>query len=123
MTLTQSQKHWRAWVKALQTRDASVRAEALDQLSRFLDYWTADLYIPAPFRGVLNGHDTPPPESWDEVFDVDAELLIRSKRPPHVQFGSNESWVCLCASRELRHRLDLMGWTSGPPNHIMSANC
>lgn len=92
--LTQSQKHWRAWVKALQTRDASVRAEALDQLSKFLDYWTTDLYLSAPIRGFLNGHDTPQPESWDEVFNVDADLLIRSKRPAQVRHNSNEAWVC-----------------------------
>lgn len=94
MVLTQSQRHWKAWVKALQTYDASVRAEALDQLSRFLDYWTTDLYIPAPIRGLLNGHDTPQPESWDEVFNVDTEALIRSKRHPLVHFDSNEAWVC-----------------------------
>jgi len=91
--LTQSQKHWRAWIKALQIRDASVRAEALDQLSRFLDYWTMDLYIPGPIRGLLNGHDTPQPESWDEVFNVDTDLLIRSKRPGG-RVNPNEAWVC-----------------------------
>jgi hypothetical protein len=92
--LTQSQKHWRAWVKALQTRDASVRAEALDQLSRFLNYWTTDLCLPTPIRGFLNGQDTPQPESWDEVFNVDADLLIRSKRAVQARLNSNEAWVC-----------------------------
>lgn len=92
--LTQSQKHWRAWVKALQTRDASVRAEALDQLSRFLNYWTTDLCLPTPIRGFLNGQDTPQPESWDEVFNVDADLLIRSKRAVQARLSSNEAWVC-----------------------------
>ena len=92
--LTQSQKHWRAWVKALQTRDASVRAEALDQLSKFLNYWTTDLYLPTPIRGFLNGQDTPQPESWDEVFNVDADLLIRSKRTVQARINSNEAWVC-----------------------------
>jgi hypothetical protein len=92
--LTQSQKHWRAWIKALQTRDASVRAEALGQLSKFLDYWITDLYLPVPIRSLLNGHETPQPESWDEVFNVDADLLVRSKRPAQARLNLNEAWVC-----------------------------
>jgi hypothetical protein len=95
MVLTQSQRHWRAWVKALQTRDASVRAEALGQLTKFLDYWTAELYIlPASVRGLLNGHDTPQPESWDEVFNVDTDLILRSRRQPQIRFDPDEAWVC-----------------------------
>ena len=92
--LTQSQRHWRTWVKALQTYDAGVRAEALDQLSKSLDYWTTELYIPGPIRGLLKGNDTPQPESWDEVFSVDTEVLMRSKGSPSVRLGSNEAWVC-----------------------------
>jgi hypothetical protein len=93
MTLTQSQRHWRAWVSALQTRDASLRAAALEQLSNFLKYWTGELYSPAPLRGLVNGYDTPPPESWDEVFNVDTEFLMRPTRPPRTRFNSEEAWV------------------------------
>lgn len=69
-------------MSALQTRDENLRIVALEQLSKFLDYWTAELYAPSPhFKGLLNGgHDTPQPESWDEVFDVDTELPLRSKK-------------------------------------------
>ena len=92
MTLTKSQKHWRAWVSGLQSRDANLRAVALEQLSKFLDYWTAELYSPPlAIRGMLKGHDTPQ-DSWDEVFNVDTDLLIRSRRP-QVHFGSDEAWV------------------------------
>ena len=76
MTLTQSQRHWRAWVSALQTRDASLRASALEQLQKFLDYWTQDLYRPQATSRC--GTETPEPESWNEVFEVDAEVDFRS---------------------------------------------
>ena len=96
MTLTSSQRHWRAWVSALQTRDADVRAVALEQLSKFLEYWTGELYHPPPsMRGLLNGRDTPQPESWDEVFNVDTDSLINRslKRTAESNLGANESWV------------------------------
>ena len=105
--LTQSQKHWRAWVTALQTRDSAVRAEALEQLTKFLDYWTLEIYVPFAVRGLLYSHtsssgggvgvgagigrETPQSESWDEVFNVDTEL-IRHKRS-QVHIGTNEAWV------------------------------
>lgn len=91
MVLTQSQRHWRAWLHALQTRDVQLRKVALEQLTKFLDYWTAELYAPLQFRGLItsNGRDTPQPESWDEVFNVDTEVL---RRPRH---GSDEAWVSL----------------------------
>jgi hypothetical protein len=64
----------------------------LQQLGKFLDYWTVELYAPLSMRGmVANGHDTPQ-ESWDEVFNVDTDLLIRSRRPL-VRFDSEEAWV------------------------------
>jgi hypothetical protein len=94
MVLTQSQKHWRAWVSALQTRDATLRGVALEQLSKFLDYWTAELYSNYPFRGLLNGHDTPLAESWDEVFNVDTEVLLRPRKQAQVHFEPDEAWVC-----------------------------
>ena len=121
--LTQSQKHWRVWVKALETRNASVRAEALDQLSKFLDYWTTDLYLPPPIKGVFNGQETPQPESWDEVFNVDADLLIRSKRPAQARHHSNEAWVCSPLRYvELIYSLDRMDWMSLLSNHIILRN-
>ena len=93
--MSQSQKHWRAWVRALQTHDAAVRAEALAQLTKFLDYWTAELYMPLPsLRGVVNGgHDTPQPESWDEVFNVDTEVFRSRRTRTAGQFHLNEAWV------------------------------
>ena len=98
MVLTQSQRHWRAWVSALQTRDAEVRAVALEQLTKFLDYWTGELYHPASsVRGLLNGRDTPQPESWDEVFNVDTESLIANRSPTtrttFNNLDANEAWV------------------------------
>src|SRR5579859_1067554 len=98
MILTQSQKHWRAWVSALQTRDDKLRVVALEQLTKFLNYWTAELYVTPPLRGLLNGHDTPQPESWDEVFNVDTELLMRPKKT-QVHFQQDEAWVCIMWSR------------------------
>jgi len=73
-----------------------LRAVSLEQLSKFLDYWTAELYVPLPVRGLVNGrsgqHDSP--ASWDEVFDVDAELLVREKRPVRTRrTDSDEAWV------------------------------
>ena len=120
MVPTKSQKHWRAWLSALQTRDANLRAAALEQLSKFLDYWTAELYVPTPFRGLVNGgRDTPQPESWDEVFNVDTDSLIRPKRLTPLRFGSEEAYVCyldlLCAKTG---RLDHMDWTNTPLNQI-----
>jgi len=94
MILTQSQKHWRAWVSALQTRDDKLRAVALEQLTKFLTYWTAELYTIPPVRGLLNGYDTSQPESWDEVFNVDTELLMRPKKT-QVHFEPDEAWVCI----------------------------
>jgi hypothetical protein len=91
MVMTQSQKHWRAWVRALQTRDADVRAEALAQLTKFLDYWTNDLYVPVHIRGIVNGHDTPQAESWDEVFNVDTEIF-RARHRTHTR-TPDEAWV------------------------------
>jgi hypothetical protein len=110
MVLTQSQKHWRAWVSALQTRDAGLRAVALEQLAKFLDYWTAELYSSHyPLRGLLNGHDTPLAESWDEVFNVDTELLIRPRKQAQVHFEPNEAWVCL-HKVYFENRLGRMDW-------------
>jgi len=102
MILTQSQRHWRAWVSALQTRDADVRAVALEQLSKFLEYWTGELYHPAPYiRGILNGRDTPQPESWEEVFNVDTDSLIprSDKRTLHSQLDPDEAWVSILCTR------------------------
>src|SRR5271169_6611806 len=96
MILTSSQRHWKAWVSALQKRDADVRAVALEQLSKFLEFWTGELYHPPPsMRGLLNGRDTPQPESWDEVFNVDTDsLIIRSlKRTAESKLDVNEAWV------------------------------
>jgi len=95
--MTQSQRHWKAWVTALQTRDSNLRAVALEQLSKFLDYWTTDLYGQNLFqlRGLVNrdGHDTPQ-ESWDEVFNVEeSDLFMRPKRQTVVRFDSAEAWV------------------------------
>ena len=98
--MTQSQRHWKAWLTALQTRDANLRAAALEQLSKFLDYWTKELYGPSfpMLRGLSStsareGHDTPQ-ESWDEVFEVeDPELVVRPRRETVVRFDSNEKWV------------------------------
>jgi hypothetical protein len=80
----------------LQTKDANVRKAALEQLSKFLDYWTAELYSHSLARGMVNGHDTPQ-ESWDEIFDVDTEILLRHRKP-QVHFGSNEAWVSTAGS-------------------------
>jgi hypothetical protein len=104
MVLTQSQTHWKSWLSALQTRDENLRAVALEQLGKFLDYWTAELYAPSPhFRGVLNGHDTPQPESWDEVFNVDAEIQSVRPKKSQLQFRPDlgEAWVKL-----LEHSVD-----------------
>lgn len=121
MILTQSQRHWRAWVSALQTRDADVRAVALEQLGKFLEYWTRELYHPAPsIRGILNGRDTPQPESWEEVFNVDTDSLITNrsdKRVSQSHLDTNEAWVCssspifyyMCTGFETS-RWDLMDW-------------
>jgi len=96
--MTQSQRHWKAWVNALQTRDSSLRAVALEQLSKFLEYWTIELYgsiISSTLRGLTReGHDTPQ-ESWDEVFEVeDPDILVRQRRQTIVRFDSDEAWVC-----------------------------
>lgn len=120
MILTQSQKHWRAWVSALQTRDDKLRAVALEQLTKFLTYWTAELYTIPPIRGLLNGHDTPQPESWDEVFHVDTELLMRPKKP-QVHFEQNEAWVCLFV--ELVNNSSVrMDWTKLPLTNTILRN-
>ena len=112
MILTPSQKHWRAWLSALQTRDAGLRAAALEQLSKFLDYWTAELYVPAQFRGV-NGRDTPQAESWDEVFTVDAELPIRDIPKPALTRGhTDEAWVHIVSAGVTNSSLDHMAWMS-----------
>ena len=83
----------------MQTQDISLRKEALQQLSNFLDYWTAELYsfgdYPSSVRGgSAQGYDTPQ-ESWDEVFNVeDSDLLLRSRRTTmHVHFDDTEAWV------------------------------
>jgi hypothetical protein len=84
MSLTQSQRHWRAWLSALQTRDASLRASALEQLQKFLDYWTLELYQPP--SSSRHGTETPEPESWNEVFDVDAEMeFITAPKNSHEE--------------------------------------
>jgi len=95
--LTQSQKHWRAWVSALQTKDDKLRAVALEQLTKFLNYWTAELYSLPPIRSLSNGHDTPQSESWDEVFNVDTVVLLRPKKT-QVHFEQDEAWVCISAT-------------------------
>jgi hypothetical protein len=91
--MTQSQKHWRAWVRALQTRDAAVRAEALGQLTKFLDFWTAELYVPVHIRGIANGRDTPQNQSWDEVFNVDTEIFRYRRSAPARRLTLDEAWV------------------------------
>jgi hypothetical protein len=118
MILTQSQKHWRAWVSALQTRDDKLRAVALEQLTKFLTYWTAELYSNPPIRGLVNGCDTPQSESWDEVFNVDTELLIHPKKT-QVHFEQDEAWVGALLCR-VDCSLGHMDWTRRPlPNTIL----